>query len=238
MRSQKTSGLRVSRVGVVAPPVHGRHDRPDLGLGKPGGDRPWSARPTGSPSVGRGPRTALDQAPAGLVSAASMRAADLAHRRTPPAPVRGQYARRGSRLGRSVLGLGHEVDAGLGALLAVIGRGARQRVLAAARLRERDHLADRVGPTSSVHDAVPAEGDAAVRRRAVLRTPRAGSRTSPAPPRGRGPSRRRPAAARRRGGYGSTRRRSRCRCRRCRRRRPGPRPGSPRSGRSTRPWAR
>ena len=34
------------------------------------------------------------------------------------------------------------------------------------------------------------------------------------------PSPRRPASGRRRGGYGSSRRRSRCRCRRCRRRRP------------------
>ena len=44
---------------------------------------------------------------------------------------------------------------------------------------------------------------------------------------------RRPAPARRRGGYGSTRRRSRCRCRRCRRRRPARSPGRPRTGRST-----
>ena len=51
----------------------------------------------------------------------------------------------------------------------MIGAGARgQRVEAAAGLRERDDLADRVGAGQQRDDPVPAERDAAVRRGAVL----------------------------------------------------------------------
>src|SRR5262245_24535345 len=68
--------------------------------------------------------------------------------------------------GRS-LGLG--VDA---RLLALLGRdrrrGAGQRVVAAARLGEGDHVADRVAAGQQGADAVPSERDAAVRRGAVL----------------------------------------------------------------------
>src|SRR3954471_23793343 len=53
-------------------------------------------------------------------------------------------------------------------LLALFGRDGRrgcgQRVDPAAGLRERDHLADRVGPRQERRDPVPAEGDAAVWR--------------------------------------------------------------------------
>ena len=121
------------------------------------------------------------------------------------------------------------------AAAAVIGVGAPvSGSLPAAGLRERDDVADRRRAGQQHADAVPAERDAAVRRRAVLEARRAGSRTSPAAPPPTGRASRRPAAARRRGGYGSTRRRSRCRCRRGRRPRPAPRRATPRTGRSTR----
>jgi hypothetical protein len=48
------------------------------------------------------------------------------------------------------------------------GRRPGQRVLAAAGLRERDHVAHRVRAGEQHADAVPAERDPAVRRRAVL----------------------------------------------------------------------
>src|SRR5699024_8320504 len=61
--------------------------------------------------------------------------------------------------------LGREIDA---RLLALLGgdrrRGVGQRVDAAAGLREGDGLADRVHAGEEGDDAVPAEGDAAVRR--------------------------------------------------------------------------
>ena len=51
----------------------------------------------------------------------------------------------------------------------VIGAGRRgERVEAASGLRERDHVADRVGAREQRHDPVPAERDAAVRRGAEL----------------------------------------------------------------------
>ena len=75
-------------------------------------------------------------------------------------------------------------------------------------------------------DPVPAEGDAAVRRRAVLERLQQEAELVLRLLRRRCRAGRRPAAARRRGGYGSSRRRSRCRCRRCRTRRPAPGPGA------------
>src|SRR5690606_31165916 len=48
------------------------------------------------------------------------------------------------------------------------GRSIGQRVVAAARLREGDDVADRAVAAQEHDDAVPAEGDAAVRRSAVL----------------------------------------------------------------------
>src|SRR5690606_12991237 len=68
-----------------------------------------------------------------------------------------------------LVGLGLRVDAGFLALLGRDGRGCRgQRVVAATGLREGDDLADRVGTREQRDRAVPAERDAAVRRRAVL----------------------------------------------------------------------
>src|SRR5699024_7957720 len=62
---------------------------------------------------------------------------------------------------RGLLRLG--VDPGLLALLrGNRGRRVGQRVNAAAGLRESDDLADGVHPGQQRHDAVPAEGDAAV----------------------------------------------------------------------------
>ena len=101
-----------------------------------------------------------------------------------------------------------------------------ERVVAAAGLGERDDLAQRVGAGEQHADPVPAERDAAVRRRAVLERLEQEAELLLRPPRARCPAGRRPAAGRRRGGYGSTRRRSRCRCRRCRTRRPAPRSGA------------
>src|SRR5436305_2927769 len=61
------------------------------------------------------------------------------------------------------------VDAGFLALLRRDRRGCRrQRVVAAAGLRERDDVAQRVRLREQHDDAVPAERDAAVRRRAEL----------------------------------------------------------------------
>ena len=98
-----------------------------------------------------------------------------------------------------------------------------QRVEAAAGLREGDDLADRVGAGQQHARCGPSRTRcrrAAARRR---RTRRAGSRTSPGPPRAVRPMHLEdPLLHVARGGYGSTRRRSRCRCRRCRRRRPAP----------------
>ena len=62
--------------------------------------------------------------------------------------------------------LGEGVDPGLEALLGGDRRrGSGQRVEAAAGLGERDHVADGVAARQQGDDAVPAEGDAAVRRR-------------------------------------------------------------------------
>ena len=121
--------------------------------------------------------------------------------------------------GRSFCGSG--VHAGLLALLGADRRRSRgQRVEAAPALRERDHLADRVAAGQQRADPVPAEGDAAVRRGAVLEGVEQEAELLLRLVLARCPSPRRPASGCPRGGYGSTRRRSRCRCRRCRRPRP------------------
>src|SRR5215207_10262234 len=61
---------------------------------------------------------------------------------------------------------GH-LDAQLGQLRAIDGRRrAGQRIRPAGRLRERDHVADRVAPREQRDDPVEAEGEPAVRRRA------------------------------------------------------------------------
>ena len=118
------------------------------------------------------------------------------------------------------------VDAGLLALLRRDRRRrAGQRVVAAAGLRERDDVADRVGAGQQRADPVPAERDAAVRRRAERERLEQEAELLLRLLRRRCPSPRTRAPARRGGGYGSSRRRSRCRCRRCRRRTPAPRPG-------------
>src|SRR5262245_43594919 len=73
-----------------------------------------------------------------------------------------------SALGRVV---GLRVDAGFLALLRRDGgRGAGERVLATARLGEGDDLTDRRGAGQQRAHAVPAEGDAAVRRSSVAQT--------------------------------------------------------------------
>ena len=80
-------------------------------------------------------------------------------------PQSGVRAGSGLRLGCR----GPAVDAGL---LALLGRdrrrGVGQRVVAAAGLRERDDVADRLVAAEQHDDAVPAERDAAVRRGAEL----------------------------------------------------------------------
>ena len=136
-----------------------------------------------------------------------------------------------TRPGRLGTGAGRrprdDVDAGL----APLRGGDRRRARRSAGRRRRRSSGTRSPraasrrPASSMHDPVPAEGDAAVRRRAVGERVEQEAELLPRPPPRRCRARRTPAAARRRGGYGSSRRRSRCRCRRCRRRRPAPRPG-------------
>ncbi len=99
------------------------------------------------------------------------------------------------------------------AQLHVVDRRRRtgQRVAATGRLRERDHLTDVVAPGQQRHDPIDAERDPAVRRRAVTQR----VEQEPEPRLGvlldRSRSARTPSAGRRSGGYGSTRRRSRCR---------------------------
>src|SRR5256712_14012110 len=69
---------------------------------------------------------------------------------------------------RSALGLA-QANVQLTQLLLVHGRGrVREEVLCALRLGEGDDVADRLGAGHHRDDAVQAEGDAAVRRRAVL----------------------------------------------------------------------
>ena len=110
---------------------------------------------------------------------------------------------------------------------AVIGVGAPvSGSLPGRRLRERDDIPDRVAAGEEHQHPVPAERDAAVRRRPVPQRVEQEAELRPAPPRATARSRRRPAAACPAGGSGSTRRRSRCRCRRGRRRRPAAPPGS------------
>ena len=90
------------------------------------------------------------------------------------------------------------------------------RSLRALRLRERDHVADRLGAGHQHDDAVEAERDAAVRRRAVLERVEQEAELRAAPPPRRCRARGTPAPARRRGGSAPSRRRSPSRSARCR----------------------
>ena len=110
-------------------------------------------------------------------------------------------------------------------------RRAGERVGAGGGLRERDHVADRVGAGEPLDDAVEAVGDAAVRRRAVAKRLEQEAEALARPPRRRSRAPRGPAAGARGRRYGSSRRRAPGRSRPRRRRAPGRRPG--RSGSSS-----
>ena len=70
------------------------------------------------------------------------------------------------------------------AQLLLVDRARRvgEQVLGALRLRERDHVAQRLGPGHQHDEAVEADGDAAVRRRAVLQRVEQEAELGAAPP--------------------------------------------------------
>ena len=90
------------------------------------------------------------------------RAAPFHRPRPPPSPAASAAEIPSSRSWRSSTGAGAPVS------------GSRAR----GGLRERDHVANRLRAVQQGDDPVEAVGDAAVRRRAVARAPRAGSRSA------------------------------------------------------------
>ena len=178
----------------------------------------------------------------------------------PPRPPAGRSRRRGNRwprrraasrsdgldrrrhargAGRRPPASGLRVDAGLQRCCAVIGVGAPVSGSKPPRVFG-NAMTSRIesAPASSMQIRSQPKRDAAVRRRAVLERLEQEAELVLRLLRGDAEQVEDPALHVGRGGYGSSRRRSRCRCRRCRTRRRAPRPAPPRSGPSTRRSAR